>query len=115
MQKMQLQAETAWKYEETMGIVELPHVARGSSTMVQYGNSTGTIFFEKLLEFGIKSFLRMWQTINIYSKNLENAWKMHYSTSLWGQGQFHYGIPRGAVLSSRFAKLPNFASVIWET
>ena len=30
----------------------------------------------------------------------------------FGQGQFHYGNPAGAVLSSGFGKLSNFGSVI---
>ena len=48
-----------------MGIVALPHVARGSFTMVQYGNSIGTIFSRSCLNLDQK-----------FPENIWSEWRM---------------------------------------
>ena len=75
----------------------------------------GFVLFWRKLEFGIKSCLRVWQTINISTENTRRCIKMDYNNPPCGQGQLHYGNSTGAVLSTGFGKLSYFGLAVWAT
>ena len=47
MQKVPFIGIAAWKYAKSQSNKALPHVDEGSSSMVYYGNSTGTYYLQE--------------------------------------------------------------------
>ena len=71
-------ATNALKSANGQGAVALPPQPRAVPLWVYYGNSTGIIFFWKLLEFGTKSCLKMGQKIKMgteISRSCSNCMK----------------------------------------